>query len=92
MRPLGYFSCSQATMSLQIDVGLVSGRTVSLQVEPDASVASLSQSAQTALGVGKGRLLGSSVPYFNAYWYLFSTGVIMKKHICFLPDPKTPKP
>ena len=47
-------------MSLRIDVGLVSGRTVSLEVQADASVASLNQCAQTALGVGKGRLLNSN--------------------------------
>ncbi|OLQ04575.1 Peptidyl-prolyl cis-trans isomerase [Symbiodinium microadriaticum] len=47
-------------MSLRIDVGLVSGRTVSLEVQADASVASLSQCAQAALGVGKGRLLNSN--------------------------------
>ena len=47
-------------MAMSIDVHLLSGKMVSLEVEADASVESLSKRAQTALAVGKGRLLKSS--------------------------------
>ena len=44
-------------MSVVVDVGLISGKTVSVQANLDESVATLKQRAQTGLGVGKGRLL-----------------------------------
>ena len=47
-------------MSLSIEVSLISGRSVSLEVQPDESVESLQLRAQRALAVGKGRLLNST--------------------------------
>ena len=47
-------------MSVVADVGLISGKTVSVEVRLDESVATLKQRAQTALAVGRGRLLDSS--------------------------------
>ena len=47
-------------MSLTFVVGLISGKTVSLQTDEDESVESLRVRAQTALGAGKGRLLDST--------------------------------
>ena len=47
-------------MSLAIEVSLISGKTVSLEAEADESVESLRLRAQSALGVGKGRLLNST--------------------------------
>ena len=47
-------------MSVEVHVGLISGKTVSVEARLDESVATLKQRAQTALAVGKGRLLDSS--------------------------------
>ena len=47
-------------MSISVDVHLLSGKRVSLEVEADASVESLKQRAQRALATGRGRLLNSS--------------------------------
>ena len=47
-------------MSVEVNVGLISAKTVSVQARLDESVATLKRRAQTALAVGKGRLLGSS--------------------------------
>ena len=47
-------------MSIVVDVGLMSGRTVSVEAGLDESVATLKRRAQTALAVGKGRLSDSS--------------------------------
>ncbi|CAE7837843.1 ilvG [Symbiodinium sp. CCMP2592] len=41
------------------DAHLLSGKSVSLEVEADASIESLKQCAQSALAVGRGRLLNS---------------------------------
>ena len=41
-------------------MSLMSGKTVSLQTRGDESVETLRERAQTALGVGKGRLLNSA--------------------------------
>ena len=50
-------------MSFLVDVGLISGKTVSVEAGLDESVGSLKRRAQTALAaVGKGRLLDSSRP------------------------------
>ena len=46
-------------MSISVDVHLLSGKHASIQVEADASVASLKHRAQTALA-SRGRLLNSS--------------------------------
>ena len=47
-------------MSVTVKVGLLSGRTVTVQAGLDEAVGSLKRRAQTALGVGNGRLLDSS--------------------------------
>ena len=43
-------------MSVVVDVGLTSGKTVSVEVGLGESVATLKRRAQIALAVGKGRL------------------------------------
>ena len=47
-------------MTIVVEVGLASGRTVSLEVRLDDPVESLGLRAQTALAVGRGRLVDSS--------------------------------
>ena len=47
-------------MSVLVDVGLISGKTVSVEAKLDEVVATLKRRAQTALEVGKGRLLDTS--------------------------------
>ena len=46
-------------MSLTIEVSLISGRSVSVEVQPDECVHAVQLRAQRALGVRKGRLLNS---------------------------------
>ena len=41
-------------MSVVVDVGLIRGKTVSVEARLDESVATLKQRAQTALAIGKG--------------------------------------
>ena len=47
-------------MSISLSVSLLSGRSVSLEVEPEDAILLLKQCAQTALGAGAGVLLRSS--------------------------------
>ena len=47
-------------MSSTVEVGLLSGKTVAVQADLDETVASFNLRAQTALAVGKGRLVNSS--------------------------------
>ena len=47
-------------MSHTVEVGLISGKTVSLETHGEESVESLRARAPTALGAGKGRLLDST--------------------------------
>ena len=47
-------------MSVVVDVCLISGKTVSVEVKLDETVATLKRRAQTALAVGKGQLLDAS--------------------------------
>ena len=47
-------------MSINVEVGLLSGKRASLQVNLSEDVEVLIQRARIALGVGKGRLLDSS--------------------------------
>ena len=47
-------------MSVSVAVHLLSGKSASLEVEADASIESLKDRAQSALGTGRGRLLNSS--------------------------------
>ena len=51
--------CVTEAMSVVVDVGLISGKTISVEARLDESVATLKKRAQTALAVGKGRLLDS---------------------------------
>ena len=44
-------------MSIDVEVGLISGRRVTVQAAADETVGTLKRRAQTALGVGIGRLL-----------------------------------
>ena len=54
-------------MPISVDVHLLTGRTTSsLEVEADESVATLTERARGALGVGKGRLLNSSGEVLDA--------------------------
>eukprot|EP00439_Symbiodinium_sp_Y106_P084693 s31_g26.t1 len=46
--------------SISVDVALLSGKTASVKASLDEDVATLKRRAQTALGVGNGRLLNSS--------------------------------
>ena len=52
--------CPINIMSIAVDVGLLSGRAVSVEAGLDESVATLKRRVQTALAVGKGRLFDSS--------------------------------
>ena len=47
-------------MSLTVHVGLLSGRTATVQADLDEGVAVLKRRAEMALEVGKGRLVDSS--------------------------------
>ena len=47
-------------MSLNVEVGLLSGKTATLNAGLDETVAPLKRRAETALGIGRGRLLDSS--------------------------------
>ena len=46
-------------MSVVVDVGLISGKTVSVEARLDEPVATLKRCAQNALAVAKGRLVDS---------------------------------
>ena len=50
----------QRNMSVTVEVGLLSGRTAAVKAGLNGSVGTLKHRAQTALGVGKGRLLDGS--------------------------------
>ena len=52
-------------MSIAVDVGLLSGRTVSVEAGLDESLATLKRRAQTALAVGKGRRLDSAARFLD---------------------------
>ena len=47
-------------MSITVEVGLLSGKTVTVKADLDEEVGTLKRRAQTALGVGRGRLLDPS--------------------------------
>ena len=47
-------------MSVRLEVGLLSGRTVKLQAQMEVTVAKLGRCAQDALNVGRGQLFNSS--------------------------------
>ena len=52
-------------MSISVDIGLLSGKTNTLEVNLDEPVETLQRRAQMALGVGSGRLLNSSGSILN---------------------------
>ena len=52
-------------MAIIVDVSLISGQRVSLEADLTASVQSLAERAQKALGVGRGRLLSSSGSFLD---------------------------
>ena len=47
-------------MSISVEVALLSGRTATIEAGLDEEVSTLKRRAQSALGVGRGRLLDSS--------------------------------
>ena len=53
-------ACDRGYMSIAVEVSLLSGKTATVQADLDETVEVLTQRAQIALGVGKGRLLDSS--------------------------------
>ena len=58
-RPIAAQLSVTEAMSVVVDVALMSGKTVSVEVRLDEPVAALKRRAQTALEVGRGRLLNS---------------------------------
>ena len=54
-----YVPFNPVAMAIVVDVALISGQRVSLEAVLTASVRSLAEHAQRALGVGRGRLLSS---------------------------------
>ena len=52
-------------MPLAIELSLLSGRTVSLEADPDETVKTFRSRAQKTLAVGRGRLLDSSGSVLN---------------------------
>ena len=53
-------------MSITVDVGLLSGKTVTVKAGLDEDVGALKRRAQIALGSGRGRLVGSSGSVLDA--------------------------
>ena len=53
-------------MSISVEVSLLSGRTATVTAGPDEDVDALSFRAQTALGVGKGRLVDLTGNFLHA--------------------------
>eukprot|EP00439_Symbiodinium_sp_Y106_P005667 s4028_g1.t1 len=62
-------------MSISVDVHLLSGKSASLEVEPDASIESLKQRAQRALAKDRGRLLNSSGEVLDAATTIVEAGL-----------------
>ena len=46
-------------MSITVEVGLLSGKAATVKADLDEEVGTLKRRAQMALGVGRGRLVGS---------------------------------
>ena len=53
-------------MSISVEIGLLSGKTVSMKADLNEEVGSLSRRAQISLGVGRGRLMGPSGSILDA--------------------------
>ena len=62
-------------MSLTVEVGLLSGRTATVQAGLDEELNDLTRRAQTVFGVGKGRLLDSSRNVLDARLSIREAGV-----------------
>ncbi|OLQ00894.1 hypothetical protein AK812_SmicGene16400 [Symbiodinium microadriaticum] len=54
-------------MSITVDVGLLSGKTATVKAGLDEEVGALQRRAQIALGVGRGRLVGSCGSVLDAF-------------------------
>ena len=63
---------NRAEMGISVDVRLISGRRAIVELEADASVETLRQRAQSALAVGRGRLLNSAggFAFLRRAWFL----------------------
>ena len=53
-------------MSITVEVGLLSGKTVSVEADLNEEVGKMKRRAQIALGVGRGRLVGASGSVLDA--------------------------
>ena len=53
-------------MSIKVEVGLLSGKTVTVNAGLNEEVGTMKRRAQIALGVGRGRLVGSSGSVLDA--------------------------
>ncbi|CAE7947454.1 unnamed protein product [Symbiodinium sp. KB8] len=62
-------------MSITVEVGLLSGKTATVQVGFEEKVEALKLRAQTALAVGRGRLVDSSGSVLDAFAQINSTGL-----------------
>ena len=51
-------------MSITVQIGLLSGKTVSMKADLKEEVGRMNRRAQTALGVGRGRLVDS----LDTFW------------------------
>eukprot|EP00439_Symbiodinium_sp_Y106_P085520 s55_g28.t2 len=65
-RKVGGIPLAGGNMSIQVTVGLLSGKTATVTADLDEEVATLKRRAETALGVGRGRLVGSSGTVLDA--------------------------
>ena len=60
VKVLPVFENRRSKMSITVEVGLLSGKTATVKAGLDEEVGALKCRAQIALGVGRGRLVGSS--------------------------------
>ena len=66
MKVLPVFENLRGKMSITVDVGLLSGKTATVKAGLDEEVGALKRRAQIALGIGRGRLVGSSGSVLDA--------------------------
>ena len=62
-------------MSIAVEVGLLSGKTATVQAGRDETVQTLSRRAQIALGAGNGRLVDSSGVVLDGSQAIANTGI-----------------
>ena len=67
VKVLPVFENLRGKMSITVDVGLLSGKTATVKADLDEEVGALERRAQIALGVGRGRLVGSSGSALDAF-------------------------